>query len=145
MVLRSSIGNIRVASAQSTLKLLNSVNLLLLNYSNASVSLPQMAADPDWDFLAMVLGIVVALCLLAFLSGWAIARLLKTDLAQQTALMFGLGMNNTVTALVLASMALADHPRVLIPILFYNLIQHLVAGAVDFVLRRRSCESVPLP
>jgi len=137
IVLRSGIKNTRAASAQPILKLANSMNLLLLNYSNAAVSLPQMAADPHWDFLALVMGIVVALCVLAFLSGWLIARLLKVDLAQQTALMFGLGMNNNGTGLVLASIALADHPRVLIPILFYNLVQHLVAGAVDFMLCRR--------
>jgi len=50
--------------------------------------------------------------------------------------MFGLGMNNNGTGLVLASLALADHPRVLLPILFYNLVQHLVAGGVDFALIR---------
>ena len=57
---------------------------------------------------------------------------------QQTSLMFGLGMNNNGTGLVIASMALADHPRVMLPIIFYNLVQHLVAGAVDFVLSRRA-------
>ena len=33
-----------------------------------------------------------------------------------------------IDASVLASMALADHPRVMLPIIFYNMIQHLVAG-----------------
>lgn len=28
-------------------------------------------------------------------------------------------------------MALADHPRVMLPIILYNLVQHLVAGMVD--------------
>jgi hypothetical protein len=33
-------------------------------------------------------------------------------------------------------MALADHPRVMLPIIFYNLVQHLIAGSVDkFVCR----------
>jgi hypothetical protein len=40
----------------------------------------------------------------------------------------------------LASMALADHPRVLLPIIFYNLVQHLVAGGFDFVLSRNEGE-----
>ena len=35
-------------------------------------------------------------------------------------------------------LALADHPRVLLPIIFYNLVQHLVAGTVDYALARRS-------
>jgi BASS family bile acid:Na+ symporter len=50
--------------------------------------------------------------------------------------MFGLGMNNNGTGLVLASMALADHPRVMLPIIFYNLVQHLVAGCVDYTMSR---------
>jgi BASS family bile acid:Na+ symporter len=52
--------------------------------------------------------------------------------------MFGLGMNNNGTGLVLASVALADHPRVLLPIIVYNLVQHLLAGAVAFGLRPRA-------
>jgi hypothetical protein len=54
------------------------------------------------------------------------------DRGAQASLMFGLGMNNNGTGLVLASMALADYPRVMLPIIFYNLIQHLVAGSADW-------------
>jgi BASS family bile acid:Na+ symporter len=136
----AAIGEARIAPVKPALKLLNSVNLLLLNYSNASVSLPQTVTDPDWDFLAVTLVIVVSLCVLSFAAGWSIARLFKTAAAQRTSLMFGLGMNNNGTGLVLASMALADHPCVLLPIIFYNLVQHLVAGAVDLVLSRRNVD-----
>jgi BASS family bile acid:Na+ symporter len=129
-------GEARIASAKPVLKLVNSINLLFLNYSNASLSLPQAVADPDWDFLAVILAIVVCLCVLGFASGWLIARLLRVERSQRIALMFGLGMNNNGTGLVLASMALADHPHVLLPIIFYNLVQHLVAGFVDFFLSR---------
>ena len=128
---RRAVGDARYAAAKPRLKLINSAILLVLNYSNASVSLPQAVADPDPDFLAVTLGIVVALCVLAFAAGWSISRLLKATPAQRTSLMFGLGMNNNGTGLVLASMALADHPRVMLPIIFYNLVQHLVAGIVD--------------
>ena len=136
-----AIGETRIRSAKPLLKLANSANLLLLNFSNASISLPQTVADPDWDFLAVVLAIVVGLCLISFASGWLTARLLKADDAQRTSLMFGLGMNNNGTGLVLASMALADHPRVLLPIIFYNLVQHLVAGGIDFVLSRSAVKN----
>jgi BASS family bile acid:Na+ symporter len=130
------VGEARIAPAKPQLKLFNSVNLLLLSYSNASVSLPQTVANPDWDFLAVTFAIVVSLCVLAFASGWLIARLPKTNSAQRASLMFGLGMNNNGTGLVLASMTLAAHPAVMVPIIFYNLVQHLVAGGVDFALRR---------
>jgi bile acid:Na+ symporter, BASS family len=143
MAARPVMGAGRLASAQPVLKLINSVNLLLLNYSNASVSLPQMVAAPDWDFLAVTLAIVVALCVVAFGSGWYLARFLRADPAQRTSLMFGLGMNNNGAGLVLASMALSDHPHVLLPIIFYNLVQHLVAGVVDVFITRTPSPSSP--
>lgn len=131
-----TFGADRIASARPRLKLFNSVNLLLLSYSNASVSLPQTIANPDWDFLAVTLIIVVSLCVLAFASGWLISRLPNTNSSQRASLMFGLGMNNNGTGLVLASMTLAAHPTVMVPIIFYNLVQHLVAGGVDLTLSR---------
>ena len=130
------VGEARLVAAKPHLKLFNWLNLLLLIYVNASLSLPEAIAYPDLDFLLTALGIAVVMCVLAFGSGWALARLFRTDSAQRTSLMFGLGMNNNGTGMVLASVALADHPRVMLPIITYNLVQHLVAGAVAFLLRR---------
>jgi bile acid:Na+ symporter, BASS family len=141
---RQVVGDARYAAARPRLKLINSVILLVLNYSNASVSLPQAVANPDPDFLAVTLGIVVALCVLAFAAGWMVSWFLGATPAQRISLMFGLGMNNNGTGLVLASMALADHPRVMLPIIFYNLVQHLIAGIVDRMTCRTST-SAELP
>ncbi len=135
--IRRAVGDVRFAAAKPRLKLINSAILLVLNYSNASVSLPQAVAEPDPDFLVLTLGVVVVLCVLAFTAGWSISRFLKATPSQRTALMFGLGMNNNGTGLVLASMSLADHPRVMLPIIFYNLVQHLIAGIVDRLICRR--------
>jgi BASS family bile acid:Na+ symporter len=135
--LRQILGDRRLDAARPRLKLSNSIILLVLNYANASVSLPQAVAQPDLDFLAVTLGIVVSLCVFTFTAGWLIARQWKAVPSQATSLMFGLGMNNNGTGLVLASMALADHPRVMLPIIFYNLVQHLIAGAVDRIVSRR--------
>ncbi len=140
---RRAVGDARYGTVKPRLKLINSVILLVLNYSNASVSLPQAVADPDPDFLVVTLGIVVTLCVLAFAAGWSISWLLKATPAQRTSLMFGLGMNNNGTGLVLASMALADHPRVMLPIIFYNLVQHLIAGIVDRLNCRTPTPSNP--
>jgi BASS family bile acid:Na+ symporter len=120
--------------------LFNSLNLLLLNYSNASLALPQVLAQPDADFLILTLGIVIGLCIVAFGSGWLIARLLRGDRAEQSALMFGLGMNNNGTGLVLASVALAEYPRVMLPIILYNLVQHLAAGGVAHLFVRTGAD-----
>lgn len=132
----AAAGGRRIGAVKPELKLLNSVTLLLLNYSNASVSLPQVMAAPDWDFLAVILAVVASLCTFAFAAGWLIARVLRVDAPRRVSLMFGLGMNNNGTGLVLAALSLADHPRVLLPIIFYNLVQHLVAGAIGRVLSK---------
>ena len=52
--------------------------------------------------------------------------------------MYGLGMNNNGTSLVLASLALASFPRIMVPIIFYNIVQHLVAGAVHQITDREA-------
>lgn len=137
ILLHWAVGKDRIGVAKPCLKLVNLIVLLVLNYSNASVSLPEAIRNPDTDFLAVTLAIAFALCLVAFASGWLVARTLKVDSSDEAALVFGLGMNNNGTGLVLASMSLADHPRVMLPIIFYNLVQHLVAGSVDFILGRR--------
>jgi bile acid:Na+ symporter, BASS family len=137
IAIRQAVGERRLDAAKPALKLANTGVLLFLNDSNASASLPQAIARPDPDFLAATLAIVVGLCALTFAAGWALARLLRVGHDQRTSLMFGLGMNNNGTGLVMASLALADHPRVLLPILFYNLVQHLAAGAADRMLRNR--------
>jgi BASS family bile acid:Na+ symporter len=132
---RRVVGEARIAMIHPHVKLANAGLLVTLNYCNAAVSLPQAVADPDWDFLAVLLPIVVGLCVVAFAAGWLLARLLRTDAGQRTALMFGLGMNNNGTGLVLASTALAAYPRVMLPIILYNLVQHVVAGVVDATMR----------
>lgn len=127
---RRLVGETRIDAARPRLKLVNAANLLLLSYSNAAAALPQAVADPDWDFLAVIVLITVGLSVLTFGAGWSIARLLGADDGQTTSMMYGLGMNNNGTGLVLATMALADHPRIMLPIIFYNLVQQIAAGTV---------------
>ena len=119
------------------LKSINSIVLLLLNYSNAAVSLPQAIADRDYDFLAVTLFISAGLCLTMFAAGYGLSRLFKLDRTERISLMFGLGMNNNGTGLVLASLALSSYPNVMVPIIFYNLVQHIAAGTVNEVMNRK--------
>ena len=120
------------------LKSINSIVLLLLNYSNASVSLPQAIADRDYDFLAVTLAISAGLCLTLFAAGYTMSRLFRLERDDRTSLMFGLGMNNNGTGLVLASLALSSYPNIMVPIIFYNLIQHIVAGIVNEAMNKRA-------
>jgi BASS family bile acid:Na+ symporter len=140
---RAAIGGARVDAVRHPLKLFNALNLLLLNYANAALSLPQAVLQPDPDFLALSLAIVVGLCVVAFAAGWVVARLMRVDRARQAALLFGLGMNNNGTGLVLASLALADQPLVMLPIILYNLVQHLAAGGVAYWLGGTSADRAP--
>jgi BASS family bile acid:Na+ symporter len=126
------LGEKRLDAAKPYLKLANFLLLLLLNYSNATTALPDTIHNPDWDFLAFIYGTTIGLCVAAFASGWLIAKWLRTDLADRAALMFGLGMNNNGTGLVLATATLADHPSVLLPMIFYTLVQQIIAAIVDW-------------
>ncbi|MFZ2407603.1 MAG: bile acid:sodium symporter [Methylobacter sp.] len=134
------IGEHHLAKAKSHVKLINYCILLLLNYSNASLSLPKALSQPDVDFLAVMLIIVVTLCIAAFATGYLLAQIFRANRKDMASLMFGLGMNNNGTGLVLVSVALADHPQVMLPIIFYNLVQHLTASFVDFALFRRGAK-----
>lgn len=116
---------------RNNLKEVNLLILLLLNYFNASNVLPKIIANPDWDFLLMILTIAILLCVSLFAAGNLAGKLLKTGDSNRIALMFGLGMNNNGVGLVLASMTLSDHPLIMLPIIIYNLLQHIIAGLVD--------------
>ncbi|QVL31453.1 Na+-dependent transporter [Telmatocola sphagniphila] len=127
---RMLAGAARLANVLPRLKLLNTAILLTLCYSNAAISLPQTIAEPDWDFLLITLLFVCGMCGIGFGTGYGLSRLLKSPREQRLALMYGLGMSNNGTALVIASMTVSSHPRVLLPVIFYNLVQHLFAGWV---------------
>jgi BASS family bile acid:Na+ symporter len=138
MGLRAALGGERVARLEERLKPLSPLVLLVLCYANASACLPHALGTPDWDFLLVTLGCVLGLCVLTFSCGYLIARLLRADRDQEAALVFGLGMSNNGTGQVLASVALASNPLVLLPIIVYNLSQHFVAGFVHAWLRSSS-------
>jgi BASS family bile acid:Na+ symporter len=132
---RTALGEGRVSAFERRLKVVTPATLLLLCYANASSCLPEVLGHPDWDFLGIVLAIAAGLCTVTFAAGYALARFLRADRGQRVSLMFGLGMNNNGTGLVLASLALGSKPLVMLPIIAYNLTQHLVAGCVDAMLR----------
>lgn len=130
------LGRARVARVMPRLKLLNLANLLVLSYSNASASLPQAIRQPDPDFVVLVLVVTMTMCAGAFGVGWYLPRRFHARHGDQTAMMFGLGMNNNGTGLVLAQAMIPEHPRVLLAIIFYNLVQQVGAGIVDRSRRR---------
>jgi bile acid:Na+ symporter, BASS family len=141
ILVRLMLGEARITSVRPHIKFLTAILLLLLNYSNASLSLPQVLNEPDLDFLLVTLTLAFTLCLTTFVVAFWLGRLLEVDAAQEASLMYGLGMNNNGTGLVLASLSLAAYPQVMLPIIFYNLVQHVVAGIVQFLKYRTMKEA----
>jgi BASS family bile acid:Na+ symporter len=141
LALRAALGDRCVLHALPVLKAMNLVVLLVLSYSNAALALPKLIARPDWDFIVLTFAITATMCAGAFAAGWGIARSLRAVRADRIALTYGVGMSNNGAGLVLAASALSDHPLVLPPIILYNLVQQIVAGAVD-ALRRREAPQI---
>lgn len=135
LLLQRVLGSRARLAVLPALKLLNLIDLLLLNYANASSALPQAFGHPDWIFLVITFLSTTSVCVLSFGLGRLVAHWARADSTDELSLMFGLGMSNTGTALVLASAALPEHPDVIVPIVFYTLVQQITAGVVD--ARRR--------
>ncbi len=131
MVIRVLMGGVRVGRWERFLKPLATVTLLVLCYANSAACLSETIRSPDWDFLMLVVAIVTALCVATFSAGYGLGRVLGLDHAGRSAMMFGLGMNNNGTGLVLAAATLGGKPMVLLPVIAYNLAQHLVAGCAN--------------
>jgi BASS family bile acid:Na+ symporter len=131
IAVRAALGERRLGAVRPHLKLAASVVLLTLCYANAAVALPTVFHDPDWDYLTVMLAIVVAMCVAGFAAGALIGTVARADRPRRASLMFGLGMTNNGTGLVIAAGALSGMPAVMLPIIFYNLVQHVIAAAVD--------------
>lgn len=132
------IGPAAAARARPYLKLSNYATVILLNYSNASLALPEVLRNPDPDFLALMLVVIVSLSAIAFAAGWLCARASGADPEETASLTFALGMNNNGAGLSLASTAMPDHAGVLLPVILYNLAQHFIAAIVDHTLFQRT-------
>ncbi len=136
IAVQAVFGRARIAHLLPGLQLLNLVDLLGLNYVNASISLPDVIARPEPDFIVLVAVLTTVMCICAFAIGWWIPRRFHARREDQTAMMFGLGMSNNGSGLVLAQATLVDRPRVLVAIIVYNVIQQIGAGIVDAHRRR---------
>ena len=66
--------------------------------------------------------------------GWALARALRLPADTRSALLFGLSTKHTGLALVLAGSVLAEQPLAILLIVLATLIQHLLAGVVQWIL-----------
>ncbi|MDD2675853.1 MAG: bile acid:sodium symporter [Methylacidiphilaceae bacterium] len=128
ILVRHRAGETFFARVRPALRPANELILLWLIYMNAAAALPYAFRYFDADFLAMLLVGAGILCLLRFQCGEWLGRLLRVSLPERTALVYGLGMNNNGSGLVLAVLTVPDHPRAILPIVIYTLLQQITAA-----------------
>ncbi len=106
--------------------------LLLLNYANGSIALPQFLEKPALSVLiaATVAAFVVAV--MGALLATVLAAIFRLDHPAGDALRYGLSMKNTGLAFALATTAgLADQRETMLLILVAAPTQHIVAAVLD--------------
>ena len=123
----------RVEHSRSWLTLTSAVALLVLNYINSVLALPK-AYDAPVSLLVATAILATSLAAIGILLGWLIARVFHLQPATRTALMFGLSMKHTGLALILAGTVLSDQPLAIFLIVLATLMQHLLAGVVQWLL-----------
>ena len=124
-------GEVRLQKLRPQIKIINFIVLLILNYCNGALVLPQVFQEHDLDLIAIICLITFALTVICFASGWWVARLFKLNKADMASLMFSLGMSNNGTGLVLASLALPQHSAAMLPLIICILMQQTLAAFVD--------------
>jgi BASS family bile acid:Na+ symporter len=125
----------RVANAASWLTLASAAALLLLNYVNAALALPQIREAP-FHLLLATAALAAALSLVGHGLGWALAALIRVQPPTRAALMFALSMKHTGLALVLAGAVMPDQRLAILIIVLATFAQHLLAGIVQWWLHR---------
>jgi len=128
ILVRHRAGETFFARVRPALRPANELILLWLIYMNAAAALPYAFRYFDADFLALLLAGSGILCLIRFQCGDWLGRLLRASMPERTALVYGLGMNNNGSGLVLAVFTVPDHPLAILPIVFYTLLQQITAA-----------------
>jgi BASS family bile acid:Na+ symporter len=142
VALRWLVGGARVDRGKPYVKLINLSNLLALNYANASLALPSVINRPEPLTLIFVIAATLGLAAVAFGAAQPVARWHQVDASQRASLLFAMGMRNNGAGLVLVATAVAQPGPVLLPIIVYNLVQHLAAAVVDrFVIPRNAARA----
>lgn len=129
-----SLGLSRFTSAP---KVTNWICLLLLNYANASVSLPNLRVGSGNELVPFAVMAATIACVIGYLTGVGLAMLHTRHPGQRTALIYSAGMSNGGYALTVAAVAVPTLPLVSVVIIVQTLMQHVLAGIVD---RRMSVE-----
>jgi bile acid:Na+ symporter, BASS family len=128
---RHALGKERVAAIASWLTLTSVASLLMLNYVNAALALPEVFEHSRIAVLAITAILAAAVSAIGMAAGWCVARVMRLDHETRLSLMFGLGMKHTGLALLLAGAVLAQERLAILMIVLATLAQHLLAGLVQ--------------
>ena len=134
--IRALAGRRRVESWNGWIALASIGALLVLNYANAALALPEVWQQSQVSVLAATLVLATLLSVVGLACGWAIAWLMKLPGEGRSSLLFALSMKHTGLALVLAGAVLENQPLAIFIIVLATLVQHLLAGVVQWRSRR---------
>ena len=113
------------------IKLITFLCLILLNYSNGSVSLPEVLGGGDPWQIVMTLCAATVLCMLLFAAPGGGGAQCDLSMKDRLSVMYSSAMSNTGVALVLLTSLLPGEVVTHLVVIFYTLLQHIVAGGVD--------------
>jgi len=135
-------GRQRIKNARGVVRTISAITLLTLNYTNASLAMPKVFDNEGVKTVLVSTVLAILLSALGMLSAWLLSRWLKLDNESRVSLVFGFSMKHTGLALVLAGEVLETEPRVILMIVLATLLQHIIAGAADWFLARRTHTTV---
>jgi bile acid:Na+ symporter, BASS family len=130
----------RIEAAAGWFVLASAAALLLLNYINSALALPKIHEAPP-SLLGATIVFAIALSAGGLIFGWALAWLLGLKHPTRSALMFGLSMKHTGLALILAGAVLAKQPLAILMIVLATLVQHVLAGFVQWIQLRAAIKT----
>ena len=130
---------------RGTIRMISAVTLLTLNYANASLAMPKVFNSESASTILLSAILAVSLSLLGVACAWCLKYTSALDRSSLIAFAFGLSMKHTGLALVLAGEVLQEQPRAILIIVLATILQHIVAGAVDWKLMRDEPDSTTTP
>ena len=117
------------------LTLVSAAALLMLNYINSVLALPKASGSPI-SVLITTAVLATSLAAIGIALALAITWFFGLRSETRTALMFGLSMKHTGLALILAGAVLSNQPLAILLIVLATLMQHVLAGVVQWWLDR---------
>lgn len=137
IVARKLAGRARVDALSGWFVVASAAALLLLNYINSALALPRIL-EASFTLLLATSLLASLMCVVGLAIGWLLAWVIYVKPPTRLALMFGLGMKHTGLALILAGAVLFDEPLAILVIVLATLMQHILAGVVQWCAQTRT-------